>query len=40
MLLLGLNVGFGNSDIANLPQAALDLAGRWINFPRAKTGAH
>jgi integrase len=37
MTLLGLNCGFGNTDVATLPQSALDQAGGWINFPRPKT---
>jgi len=35
MILLGINCGFGQSDIATLPQSAL--AGDWIEFPRPKT---
>lgn len=38
MLLLGVNCGFGNHDIANLPLKALDLDGGWVNFARPKTG--
>jgi integrase len=38
MLLLGINAGFGNGDCANLPLAALDLDGGWVNYPRPKTG--
>jgi len=38
MILLGLNCGFGNHDIASLPLSALDLEGGWIDFPRPKTG--
>jgi integrase len=38
MILLGANCGFGNSDIANLPLSAVDLAAGWVNFPRPKTG--
>jgi integrase len=37
MILLGLNCGFGNTDCANLPVSALDLAGGWLDFPRPKT---
>jgi integrase len=37
-ILLGVNVGFGNTDIAELPLSALDLDGGWINYPRPKTG--
>ena len=38
MILLGINCGFGNADVANLPQSAVDLEGGWIRFPRPKTG--
>ncbi len=38
MLLLGINAGFGNADCGTLPQAALDLNGGWVDFPRPKTG--
>jgi integrase len=38
MLLLGINAGMGNADIARLPFLALDLDGGWLNFPRGKTG--
>jgi integrase len=38
MILLGANCGFGNSDIGNLPLAALDLDGGWVTYPRPKTG--
>ena len=37
MILLGLNAGFGQTDIANLPLRALDLKRAWIDFPRPKT---
>lgn len=37
MIHLGLNCGFGQTDVANLPLAALDLEGGWVNFPREKT---
>lgn len=37
MILLGINCGFGNSDIASLPLSSLDLAGGWVSFPRPKT---
>lgn len=37
MVLLGLNCGYGQSDVANLPAAALDLKGGWVNYPRPKT---
>jgi integrase len=38
MILLGVNAGFGNNDVATLPVLALDLDAGWINFPRPKTG--
>jgi integrase len=38
MLLLGINCGFGNTDCAHLPLAALDLDGGWLDYPRPKTG--
>ena len=38
MILLGINCGLGNSDIANLPIKAVDLKRGWLDFPRPKTG--
>jgi integrase len=38
MMLLGLNAGLGNTDLATLPLSALDLDAGWVNFPRPKTG--
>ena len=38
MILLGINCGFGNSDVANLPTKALDLKAGWVDYPRPKTG--
>jgi integrase len=38
MILLGINGGFGNSDVGNLPLSALDLVSGVIDFPRPKTG--
>ncbi len=38
MILLGVNCGLGNHDIAMLPITALNLDGGWLNFPRPKTG--
>jgi integrase len=38
MILLALNAGFGNSDVATLPLSALDLDKGWVEFPRPKTG--
>jgi integrase len=37
MCLLGLNCGFGNTDVATLPQRAVDLKTGWVDFPRVKT---
>lgn len=37
MILLGVNCGFGNTDVASLPISAVDLETGWINFPRPKT---
>jgi integrase len=38
IILLGINAGFGNADVANLPLAALDLEHGWLDYPRPKTG--
>jgi integrase len=38
MILLGINIGFGNADCSYLPLSALDLDGGWVNFHRVKTG--
>jgi integrase len=38
MILLALNCGFGNGDIAAVPSKALDLTGGWLDFARPKTG--
>jgi integrase len=35
--LLGVNCGFGNSDIASLPLDAVDLDAGWVTFARVKT---
>ena len=37
MILLGLNCGFGNSDVATLPRRAVNMDNGWINYPRPKT---
>ncbi len=37
-ILLGINGGIGNQDLADLPFAALDLGGGWLDFRRSKTG--
>lgn len=36
MVLLGLNAGFGNSDVARLPLSAVDVESGWIDYARAK----
>ena len=38
MILLGVNCGYGNSDVARLPIGALDLERGWATFARPKTG--
>jgi len=38
MILLGVNCGYGQTDVANLPQSAIDLDGQWVEHPRPKTG--
>jgi len=38
MILLGLNAGYGNSDLGTLPLSALDLKGGWLSYSRPKTG--
>lgn len=38
MILLGVNVAFGNEDIATLKISALDLDRGWVSHPRPKTG--
>lgn len=38
MILLALNAGLGNTDLARLEQRHLDLAGGWLTMPRVKTG--
>jgi len=38
MILLGINCGWGNTDIAELPKSALDLKAGVAVYPRAKTG--
>jgi integrase len=34
---LAVNCGYGNTDVATLPLAYLDLEGGWANYPRPKT---
>jgi len=38
MILLGVNCGLGNTDIAALPRNAIDLKGGFLDFARVKTG--
>ena len=38
MILLGINAGFGPTDLAQLPIKALNLTNGWLAFPRPKTG--
>jgi integrase len=38
MTLLAINCGFGQSDLASLPQSAVDLEDGWVDYPRQKTG--
>jgi integrase len=38
MILLGVNCGFGNTDVADLPIKAINLKTGWVNFGRPKTG--
>jgi len=38
MILLGVNCGFGNHDVASLPLDALDLENGWVDHARPKTG--
>ena len=37
MILLGINGGMGNTDVAELPLDAVDLHEGWIDYPRPKT---
>jgi integrase len=38
MILLGVNAGFGCTDVGRLPKSAVDLKAGWVTFPRPKTG--
>ena len=38
MLLLGINAGMGNTDLAMLPTKAVNLKTGWLDHPRPKTG--
>lgn len=37
MLLLGINCGLGATDLAHMPQSAIDLKRAWLDYPRVKT---
>lgn len=37
-ILLGVNAGFGATDIARMPRSVIDLQAGWIDYARAKTG--
>ena len=37
MLLLAVNAGLGNTDLALMPVSAVDVETGWLNYPRAKT---
>ena len=37
MILLGINCGFGNTDVSTLSRSHIDLEAGWIVFPRPKT---
>jgi integrase len=38
MIYLGINAGFGNTDVSTLPTKVLDLEGGWVTFARPKNG--
>jgi len=38
MVLLAINAAVGNTDVAELPTAAVDLEAGWLVYPRVKTG--
>jgi len=38
MILLAINAGLGNTDLAAMPLSAVDGDGKWLNYARAKTG--
>lgn len=37
MILMAVNCGFGQSDLANLPKTAINLDAGWVDYPRPKT---
>jgi len=38
MTLLGINCGFGQTEISRMPKSVLDLKTGWVTYPRTKTG--
>ena len=38
MILLGINCGLGNKDVASLPTSCVDLERGWLDYSRGKTG--
>lgn len=38
MTLLGINCGFGQTEISRMPKSVLNLKTGWVNYPRLKTG--
>lgn len=40
MILLGVQAGLGNTDVAELRLSDVDLEAGWIDYPRAKTATH
>ena len=40
MILLGINCGFGPTDLARLRLSHLNLKTAWVDYPRPKTGVH
>jgi integrase len=38
MILLAINGGLGNADVASLPLSAVNLESGWLDYPRVKTG--
>jgi integrase len=39
MILLAINCGMGNTDLAELPMSVIDAGDGWLDYSRAKTGA-
>jgi hypothetical protein len=39
MILLGVNCGFGNTDVSSLPKTAIDLNGGWTELRQNKNGS-